>query len=355
MSLDALAMERQFLDHLAPVWLALPERGRFLVDPSLVEYAASLGIDAVPSPRPLRMPAYPEPRFDGPPMLVASYGDIKVGRRLGYGPFVFIEHGIGQSYAGARSPQARNGSYAGGDDREDVELYLVPNETCAARWRERYPSARVELIGSPRIDTLHQREDDHPDRTVWAGPGPVVAVSFHWDASRVSPEAGNALGEFAPVLADLATRFTVIGHAHPKGDWPDRMRRLYRRWGIPFVADFDAVCRLADIYVCDNSSTIYEFASTGRPVVVLNARAYRKHVDHGLRFWAAADVGIQVDEPGLLADAIDEALLDPPERQVAREAALSIVYQPRTNGAAYAATAIGEWISSLALTEAIPA
>ena len=336
--IDALAMERQFVDHLAPIWSALPERGRFLVDPSLVEHAASIGLAAEPSPRPVPFPAYPPPRFDGPPLLVASYGDVKVGRRLGYGPFAFIEHGAGQTYNGDRARRRdRSGSYAGGGDRDDNELILVPNQHAAQAWRAAYPRARVEIVGSPRLDSLPAREP---------GPGPVVAVSFHWPASSVSPEAGTALGEFAPVMDELAQRFTVIGHAHPKGDWPLRMARLYRRWGIEFVADFADVCRRADVYVCDNSTTLYEFAATGRPVVVMNAKAYRKRVEHGLRFWEAADVGIQVDEPGLLAAAIDNALLDAPKQREARERALAIVYAFRSGGAERAAAAITKWLAT---------
>lgn len=332
--MDALAYEPQFVDHLAPVWPLLPDRGRFLVEPKLVEWAARRGIEAEPVTRPPFVPAYPKPRHDGPVALVASYGDIKGGRRLGYGPFVFLEHGAGQSYAGVRSSQARNGSYAGGQDRDDVGLFLVPNETCAAKWREHYPRARVEVVGCPKLDTLPRKE-----------PGPtVVAISFHWDAGRICPEAGTALGHFGAILPELARRFTVIGHAHPKGDWPERMARVYRRAGIEFVRDFDEVCRRADVYVCDNSSTLFEFAATGRPVVVLNDPAYRRHVNHGLRFWDAADVGVQVDDPALLPAAIEEALLDAPERRAAREAALDIVYQPRANGAARAAAAITDWL-----------
>jgi hypothetical protein len=341
-TIDALAHEPQFLDHLAPVWLALPAatRGRFMVEPRLVKRAAELGIDAEPSPRPPRVPAYPPPRTDGPPLLVASYGDIKVGRRLGFGPFAFIEHGAGQSYAGDPRwvNQLISGSYAGGPDRSDVELFMVPNAHAAERWRDAYPDARVELVGSPRIDSLPQREP---------GPGPVVAISFHFQAPMsLPPEAQTAIGEYRPLLPDLAARFTTIGHAHPKADWPQQMERIYRKAGIPFVAFFDEVCRQADVYVCDNSSTIFEFASTGRPVVLLNSKFYRRNIHHGLRYWEAASVGLQVDRPEDLLATIERALEDPIDQQRAREAALSIVYQPRTNGAAYAATAINDWLAS---------
>lgn len=330
-------MESQFVDHLAPIWSLLPGRGRFLVEPSLVDYAMSRGIEAEPIARPPFNPAYPPPRHDGPPCLVASYGDIKGARRLGYGPFIFVEHGAGQSYAGARSSQGRNASYAGGADRDDVHLFLVPNETCAARWRAAFPQAQVAVVGCAKLDRLPRRIPDGET---------TVALSWHWPGSGIAPEAGTAIGTFGPVIGALAKRFNLIGHCHPKGDWPTRMAREYRRWGIEFVPDFEDVCRRADLYVCDNSSTLFEFAATGRPVVVLNAREYRKSISHGLRFWEAADVGIQVDDPALLGDAIEEALRDAPERQVAREAALNIVYQPRTNAAAYAVTAINDWLAS---------
>jgi hypothetical protein len=337
--LDALAMERQFIDHLLPVWRALtdPVRGTFLVDPELVSYAESRGLAVTASPRPIRHPAYPPPRFDGPPLLVASYGDVKVGRRLGYGPFVFIEHGAGQTYNGDRDRSRISGSYSGGIDRDDNELVLVPNEHAAAAWRRAYPAAHVEIVGSPRLETLQARQP---------GPGPVVAISFHWDAPMgLGAEAGSAIGDYAPVLPELATRLTMIGHAHPKGDWPKRMERIYARAGIEFVAEFDEVCRRADVYVCDNSSTLFEFAATGRPVVVLNSSRYRKHVHHGLRFWEAADVGIQVDEPPLLAAAIVEALADAPQHRESREHALSIVYAFRTGASERAASAIARWLT----------
>lgn len=339
--IDALAHEVQFLDHLAPIWKALPlsVRGQFLVGPSLRQHATQLQIHATDSPRPPSVPLYPQPRHDGPVLLVASYGDTKVGRRLGYGPFVFAEHGAGQSYLGdpAWSQPAVASSYPGGPDRSDTALFLVPNDHAATRWRKAYPGARVAVVGSPRLDTLPPYIDD--------GGEPIVAISFHFEAPRsLGPEANTALGEYLEVLPDLAARFRMIGHAHPKADWPQRMERIYARAGIPFVASFDDVCRRAAVYVCDNSSTIFEFAATDRPVVVLNSRWYRRHIHHGLRFWDAATVGVQVDRAADLPDAIAYALTDPPEQRRARETALKVVYRHRHGAAQRAAAAITEWL-----------
>jgi hypothetical protein len=115
----------------------------------------------------------------------------------------------------------------------------------------------------------------------------------------------------------LARRFTVIGHGHPRRS---ELASRYRRAGIEHVASFSEVCRRASIYVADNTSTLFEFAATGRPVVVLNARRYRRDVRHGLRFWDAAGVGPNVDRPRDLPDVVARALEDPPEFREKREA-----------------------------------
>ncbi len=343
--MDAIACESHFLDHLAPIWLSLPDRGRFLVDAPLIERAGAKGIDAEVIDAQAIREAFRQqpPRFDGPPALVASIGDVKVARRLGYGPFVFLEHGAGQWYGG--KPSDRNhASYSGGADHDDVGLFLVPNVTVAQRWSASYPKARVEIVGCPKIDSLPRK----------IGGPPVVALSFHWPAPALIGWglAGTAWPEYRDILPRLAERFTVIGHQHP--NWLQRgygkpPSQTYERLGIPFVPDFEDVCRQADLYVCDNSSTIWEFAATGRPVVLLNSTGWvksRDRVRYGLRFWDAADVGLQVDRPDDLLSVVERALADPSEIQLAREAAVNRVYGLRTNGAATAATAITDWLAS---------
>jgi len=115
--------------------------------------------------------------------------------------------------------------------------------------------------------------------------------------------------------------------------------------GIEVVESFAEVCRRADVFIADNTSALYEFAAIGRPVVVLNAPFYRRNVHHGLRFWEAADVGIQVDRADALLPAVAHALGDPPERRAAREAALAIVYGYRSGAAQRAAQAISAWLA----------
>lgn len=347
MRLDALGYERQFIDHIAPVWRALPAdvRGTFLVEPSLVGYAESRGLVVEGRPRldVARGEMIAPPASPIGPALVASYGDTKEARRFGYGPLAYIEHGIGQSYGDPRTPLS--GSYSGGPDRDDTTLFLVPGPHPAERWRRRYPGARVEVVGSPRLADLPRRAP---------GPGPVVAFSFHWDAPlSLGGYAGTAVGDFQSELPAIAARWSVIGHAHPKTGWPERMQTMYRRFGIEFVADFEDVCRRADVYVCDNSSTIYEFAATGRPVVLLNARYWHRNgPEYGLRFWAASHVGQNVHSRADLAGAIARALEDRAPDRLMREDALRLVYGRRDDSAYRAATALVEWMDSAAAVAA---
>jgi hypothetical protein len=349
---DAIACERQFIDHAAPVWRLLPprHRGRFLTDASLVEHARGRGIEAeaidTGALRRSSLPPTANPG-PGPAAFVVSIGDTKVARRLGYRRFAFMEHGAGQAYIGDRDAVAqRHPSYAGGVDREDVELFLVPNQYSAGLWRRAYPEARVDVVGSPKLEDLYQlvAERVESDR-------PVVAISFHWPAFTCE-EAGSALGHYLKMLPALVAAYQVIGHAHPKGDWPARVARHYRRAGIPFVEDFADVVRQADVYVCDNSSTIFEFAATGRPVVVLNKPEYRRDVSHGGRFWDWATVGIQVDQPDALVPAIARALEDPPAIRAERERVLELVYPVRHGAGERAAAAIADWLTQPATVAA---
>lgn len=288
--IDYFATAHHYWSHMAPVWEALP--------------------DALKGQH-------------GDAVLVAGYPDVANARRLGYRRIALLEHGIGQSY-GNGSP-----GYPGGRFRDAISLFLSPNETAASMDRAAYRGARVEVVGDPHIARLARRVPD--GRT-------TVAFSFHWGTAGV-PELHSALPHYRTALFTLQAQLpgvTFLGHSHPRRD----LSELYRALGWEYVRDFDEVCRRADLYVCDNSSTLYEFASTGRPVVVLNAPWYRRDVEHGLRFWDARYIGVNVDQPDGLAELIQWALDDPWIMQMARRDALAIAYQPKADPAA----AILDWL-----------
>ena len=319
MGTDFLAGEPHFLAHLAPIWHALPleARGRFVVTPELVAAARARSI--APSLA----------RGAGSHVLVAGYGDLRRARLGGWSHIARAEHGAGQSYGGSPS-SARHPSYPGGSDHADVELFLAPNEYAAARWRAAYPGVCVSVIGSPKVDRLPVRA---------GGPGPVVAFSWHFDC-RVAPETRPAVQHFIGALPALAERYRLLGHAHPRYA---QLAAWYRGRNIEIAADFDDVAARADLYVADNTSTLFEFAATGRPVVLLNAPGYRRNVEHGGRFWAWASIGMQCDHPADLASAIAWALDDPPAQRLERERVVDVIYPNRGRSAELAARALVDW------------
>lgn len=306
--IDALASASHYVDHVAAVLNALPPQSR-----------GSILSKADASDRPI---------------LTASYGDMKRALDAGRTRIALMEHGAGQSYGGRN---IRHGSYAGGGNRGAASLFLHPGEHPATRDRVAYPQARVEVVGSPYLDTLPKREGT---------PGRVVAFTFHFNGA-ICAETKTAYPAFFPAIAELADRYEMIGTAHPMlwnhGRPGKRIADRYRKYGIEPVESFHEVCRRADLLIADNTSAMFAFASTGRPVVVMNAPWYDRRVNHGLRFWDAANVGVNCNDPDDLAACVEEAFLDHPSQQAAREAALDLVYAYRTGAAQRAADVLMDW------------
>jgi len=305
--IDFSAGEPQFVDHLAPVYLALPPqyRGDFIVMSSLRSRVQAYGIDGLA-------------RIDHPerPIVVCSYGDHKRARRQGRKLIARMEHGAGQSYFGDMR-FGGNSSYAGGKDCQDASLFLCPNDYSADRWQAAYPNARVEVVGCPKLDDLPAKQD-----------GPLtVAISWHFNIPLI-PETFWTWPYYRSALPVLAERFNLIAHAHPKA--MPMIQRYFLRYGVEVVADFADVCKRADLYIADNTSTLFEFASTGRPVVVMNSPDMRRDVHHGGRYWDWATVGLQCERPADLPAIVEQALADPPEVSAERERVLGLVYPYRT-------------------------
>lgn len=311
--IDLSAREGHFLEHLAPVWRAMaPElRGSvFVGSDDVARRALELEL-----PGPISV-GWPDRGLKLGPIIVASWGDLRVVARTRR-KIALFEHGAGQSY-GARHP-----SYIGGTGREKVSLFVLPNEQAAARTRRYYPTKKIVVVGCPKLDELGDLEPP---------PGPATAaISFHWRC-EISPETGSAIDVFAPALAAARLELEragigLIGHSHPRIF--EEARAVYRAAGIEPVKTFAEVVARAHLYAVDNSSTLFEFAALDRPVVVLNSPAYRRNVEHGLRFWTEADVGLHVDDPRDLASTILDALADPGPVARSRRAAVGRAYSVR--------------------------
>lgn len=264
------------------------------------------------------------------PVLIAGLGDHQ---RVNPSSTILVEHGAGQTYADLDS-----GSYSGGPGWERAILFLCPSEAVAARWSNSYRTPAA-VVGSPKLDRWHgssrTRNTESAGNATYeyiegheAGTTPTVAVTFHWEC-RLVPETRSAWEHYdrsLPALVEWADRtgIRLLGHGHPRL-W-GRIERRWRRLGVEPVERLADVLDRADLLVGDNTSALYEFASTGRPVVVLNAPWYRREVEHGGRFWSWADVGVQANEPVELPGAIAVGLADPPSVAARRAQIVREVY-----------------------------
>jgi hypothetical protein len=144
----------------------------------------------------------------------------------------------------------------------------------------------------------------------------------------VVPETRWAFPEWKDTLIWMARNkdklpFELVGHAHPRVT--HFLANFWKRLGVEFVPDWQDVLDRADLYVTDNSSTLYEAAAVGIPVIALNASFYRRNVHHGLRFWDAIP-GLQVDHPSDTLSTIYLALTDSPSAKKMRESAVNYAY-----------------------------
>jgi len=319
MRLDFYATQEGYAHHLIPVWQALPQevRGTFFGHTvNFVRWLQGRGVVGAQ-----------QHERTGNPVLTAGVMDYRRAGKRGPAAQAYMEHGCGQSYAGDQR-MSRHGAYAGGDGRDGCSLILAPNAFAAARWAERYPETPVHVIGAARV--LPPPED--------AG-RPLLVVSFHWSGAQV-PEMRNGFSHYADYLGALRQEVPLALHAHPRAR--DGIRAWAHRLGITFISDVEEVARRATVYAVDNSSTLWELGRT-RPTIALNIPAYRRDVDHGLRFWAQA--GVQVDGGEELIQ-VARRLVNGGEsdaERAAREARVRAVI-PRLDGAQTAATILSDWL-----------
>ncbi len=141
--IDVLASWPWYVDHLRPIWLALPPeaRGRFYVSARSSEAAEGL-------------PGVTLGRMDGSLARSSPSPTATIARRASAGRTMIAlgQHGAGQSYWNDHP------AYPGGRGQGEASLFLVPNETAAARTRAAYPKARVEIVGCPKLDTLPTKD-----------------------------------------------------------------------------------------------------------------------------------------------------------------------------------------------------
>lgn len=300
---DAFASREHYVDHLAPIWAALPpeHRGTFITSGGAAARAEHLGI---PTTNYLLTSA----RLT----LVASEADYATAHNVHTRPIAYVNHGVGQAW---RAPDRTLIPTGVGKPRPGARVFLTPGPHATSVTREANPHALITEVGSPRVEEL---------RSAPAPTEPLLVVSGHWDM-RATLESRSALPYYLPALRDRLPMRVAL-HAHPRlRFWAEPQAAAL---GIEFIPTFTEVCRRATVYATDSSSTLFEFAALDRPVIVLNHPTYRREHSHGLRFWDAANVGVNVNHPHELPDAVVKAVLDHPPQRAARRKALALAYHP---------------------------
>lgn len=334
---DFVARSSVIVDHLAPVWRALPAslRGQFVATSNVAKHCQALGIDAhveIGDPTPQgggEVSRFLRGRTG--PCVVAYFGDLRCTQDAVRETIVF-EHGTGQRYKGHR----KKGWEGKLPDNRGVKAFLAPNEYWARIRSKLEPDIPVHVVGTPKLDRF---AGFHKSRSS----PPTVAVSFRWRC-KVCPECTGSFDYWQRYLPALLNDFQVIGHAHPNIWKTGEIQSFYQSVGIECVEHFDEVLQRADLYAIDNSSTLFEFAATDRPVLVLNPPTYRKNVHHGLRFWEYADVGVNCDSRKTLVTKVHEALEDAEPVQRRRREISALLFPYMGASAERAAAVLAELV-----------
>lgn len=287
MRANAYVVNPWHADHALPVWDALSPafRGELYAghDVATHRYMTSLGFD----------PLIGMPPPSDIPTIVASGNELPAVRRA-----ILLAHGIEQTYSAVDHV-----CWAGGPGRENVILFICPDEASAqANWK-RYPETPCAIVGSPHVEVLRQMPP-------YPLPEPRVAISCHWEGSMI-PELRGGFAWFESAYEKLIRAHAegFVLHGHPR--YQDYTAWKAREWGCEFEPSFERLTQRAWCYVADNSSTIYEWAAMGRPVVVVSPPWYRRNIEHGKRFWTMCDIGPHVSDPAVLESAIQVAIADP--------------------------------------------
>jgi hypothetical protein len=203
------------------------------------------------------------------------YNDIvMVGGAVDFGAvsqqMIYVEHGAGQAYVDLKDDVSAH--YHGGEHPPRVIGYICPNQKVADSW-----GRPAVAVGCPALDEIERKYQ----------PTPKVAITFHWNAWKVCPEARSARDHYAEDLHTIvqwirSDDMEPIGHWHPNDS---TTKMMWDHLGVPTEPDPDVVLERANMLIVDNSSLGYEAAALGINVLWLNAPWYRRDVNHGLRFW----------------------------------------------------------------------
>ncbi len=211
MRVDSYSSLSHYSEHLRPIWDALPPsvRGGWWTPANL--------------PRSERL------------TIVASHRDaLTIGR-----PYVYVEHGAGQSYQGITS-----GSYSGGEGHDRCVLFLCPSERVAMRWRERYDVPAV-AVGCPRLDRYSERAGPQGEAARGVRSGALLLPG----ARGVGTSAGPTTPA-SPALVERATPNETPSAKKSEKSRGETGSAWHKTGDSPLQLDYDESCRVEQWPAC---------------------------------------------------------------------------------------------------------
>ena len=232
-------------------------------------------------------------RLGGYEVIVAPERTTAALRMFGVrAKLVYTQHGAGDR-AGPFEPRLRKFDlvFAAGAKQRDrmVAEGLVTPERCA-------------VVGYPKFDLVDALAADPP--RLFADDRPVVLYNPHFSRTLGSwadwgPSILRAFAAQDRYNLILAPHVRLFGGADPRTiaeltpfvDQPG----LHIDLGATSASINMTYTRMADVYLGDVSSQVYEFLRAPKPCVFLNAHAVSPHGDESYRHWTFGPVVDQVD------------------------------------------------------------
>ena len=299
MKFNFIASNRHYIDHMLPIWEVLPQQymGFFYIHESLVNYIKNIKNVRMYNNITLKhdLKFFYNISSEKIYTITATYGDLELAD-IGKKNLILMEHGAGQMYNSCHPAWMRS------NYNSNTVLLLATNEILAKRFKENN-NIPVEIVGCPKLDDMIKEDYMKTNK---------IAISFHYNCP-ILPETQTTFKYYKDIIPKVAKEFKLLGHGHPV-HW-NFMEKYYKDNKIKAIKNFDQITKQADIYIVDNSSTLFEFAALGKPVIVLNCPAYRKDIEHGMRFWEFADIGLQVEKPEELIPVIYKTIKRDPQKE----------------------------------------
>ena len=229
----------------------------------------------------------------------------RMGVRRPY--FIHLDHGAGDRAAGFDPRIA------------DFDMVLMAGEKHRARMMREHliREGRYAVVGYPKFDAADAARD--PDWRPFADDRPVVLYNPHF----------SALGSWERFGADVLScfagqdRYNLIVAPHVRlmdgrvaaGRWAGLLAEFQDSPRILIDTGSDRAIdmtytTLADVYLGDVSSQVYEFLRTPRPCVFFNAKGVDWQGDENYGHWRFGPV---LDTAADLLDAIDAARRNHPD------------------------------------------